>query len=217
MRHAARPIPPRARRHRAAVRIRHERGHQGVSAGRALGPGSQRPHPFHRPHQRPAPFFSPAHNHAAHPAQRPRHTARAPRAHPRRRAAAASGRPRRQLQRTCACLSPPPPFFYAHTPTSRAVLPPVLRAPLTRAPHPQTMFAGMGIVAAGLLAFYFAQFRVQGKRTPVGAETHADVPTCAFPPPSLSLLSFCSDTVRCVCACACVCVRGCGWVGVQGS
>ena len=46
---------------------------------------------------------------------------------------------------------------------------------------PQTMFAGMGFVAAGLLGFYYAQFSIQGKRSPTTVKNLAEIPTCTHP------------------------------------
>lgn len=43
------------------------------------------------------------------------------------------------------------------------------------------MLAGMGFVAAGLLGFYYAQFAVQGKRSPSTTKNLADIPTCTPP------------------------------------
>ncbi|KAH9833315.1 uncharacterized protein C8Q71DRAFT_197597 [Rhodofomes roseus] len=40
-----------------------------------------------------------------------------------------------------------------------------------------TMAAGMGIVAAGLLSFYYAQFSIQGKRTPMTVKNLTEIPT----------------------------------------
>ena len=55
-----------------------------------------------------------------------------------------------------------------------------LQAPLTFE-RPQTMFAGMGVVAAGLLGFYYAQFSIQGKRSPTTVKNLAEIPTCKYP------------------------------------
>ncbi|KZT03793.1 uncharacterized protein LAESUDRAFT_761640 [Laetiporus sulphureus 93-53] len=41
----------------------------------------------------------------------------------------------------------------------------------------KTMFAGMAIVTTGLIAFYFAQFRVQGKRNPNEVKNLTEVPS----------------------------------------
>ena len=43
------------------------------------------------------------------------------------------------------------------------------------------MFAGMGFVAAGLLGFYYAQFSIQGKRSPTTVKNLAEIPTCKHP------------------------------------
>ncbi|KZT65286.1 hypothetical protein DAEQUDRAFT_532508 [Daedalea quercina L-15889] len=40
-----------------------------------------------------------------------------------------------------------------------------------------TMFAGMGIVAVGLVSFYMAQFSIQGKRTPSTVKNLTEIPT----------------------------------------
>lgn len=40
------------------------------------------------------------------------------------------------------------------------------------------MFASMGIVTAGLLGFYYAQFTIQGKRTPSTVKNLTEIPTC---------------------------------------
>jgi len=39
------------------------------------------------------------------------------------------------------------------------------------------LIGGMSVVAAGLLAFYFAQFNIQGKRTPANVKNLAEIPT----------------------------------------
>ncbi|KAI0724823.1 hypothetical protein C8Q72DRAFT_816243 [Fomitopsis betulina] len=39
------------------------------------------------------------------------------------------------------------------------------------------MFASMGIVTAGLLGFYYAQFTIQGKRTPSTVKNLTEIPT----------------------------------------
>ncbi|CCL99599.1 uncharacterized protein FIBRA_01617 [Fibroporia radiculosa] len=39
------------------------------------------------------------------------------------------------------------------------------------------MLAGMSVVAAGLIGFYFAQFHVQGKRNPAEVKNLSEVPT----------------------------------------